>query len=309
MEGGSQRGLLWGLLIAVVVLAVGLAGCSGEEAVTVPNVVGMEEIEARDALSDADLELGGVERLAVEADAPEIGTVLSQAPSAGSEIDSGSEVSLVVAEGPEETTDGDEGEAPPAASGGGSGTETKPTAKPTEVIQEAESWRHLSSGSAKGTVGVLGDPFTTNSTALQLTATVRETVDLSGFFWLDLRDVQSGETAARFSVYATSHHEDTSVDHLDVPMSRYQVWIETSPGCEWSYRLEEFRLEGRTLPLPHPRTRCTVAHRALSARVLGVWLQTDHPPPFRIPLPTLQTALVSAQRVYDPSWGWLRARQ
>ena len=60
-----------------IVLATALAGCSGQETVTVPDLVGMEEAAASDALTDANLELGDVERLAVAAGAPESGTVLS----------------------------------------------------------------------------------------------------------------------------------------------------------------------------------------------------------------------------------------
>ena len=239
MEGGSQRGLLWGLLIAVVVLAVGLAGCSGEEAVTVPDLVGMEEIEARDALSDADLELGDVERLAVEADAPEIGTVLSQAPSAGIEVDSGSEVSLIVAGDPDEATDEDE--APPAATGGGSGTgtETKPTAQATPT-PEPKQWYRVRFGDGTGTAGYVGTPIATQSARLRLVAGLNSAS--AGFFYLQLRNPATGEVATQFGFQAEpdGRHTVRSEDRR-LPISEYRIWVQASPDMVWSFELKEYR--------------------------------------------------------------------
>ena len=233
---GSQRGLLWGLLLAVLVLAAVVAGCSGEEAVTVPNVVGMEEIEARDALSDADLELGDVERLAVEADAPEIGTVLSQAPSAGIEVDSGSEVSLIVAGDPDEATDEDE--APPAATGGGSGTgtEVKPTDEPSPEAKK-EQRSNTRSGMGKGTVGYVGSTLVTQSTRLSLF--VRLTSESGGFFYLQLRDAGSGETATQFGFEAKAGRSLDYSEERQVPMSTYRIWVQASPDCSWHFSLAE----------------------------------------------------------------------
>jgi serine/threonine-protein kinase len=124
--------LLWGLTVAVVVLATTLASCSGEESVTVPDVVGMEEAEAKEALTGAELELGEVTYEAVAASSEEANTVLSQDPSAGTEVDAGTKVALVVAQEPEETPAKEGTETPGTPSpggsspGSGSGVELKP---------------------------------------------------------------------------------------------------------------------------------------------------------------------------------------
>ena len=241
-EGRSHRGLLWGLLIAVLMLAVSVAACSSEEAVTVPDLIGMEEIEARDALSDADLELGDVERLAVEADAPEIGTVLSQVPSAGSEIDSGSEVALVVAGDPkEEATDEDEAAPPPpagAGGGSGTGTEAKPTDEPSPEAKKKQ-WINVRSGNGKGTVGYVGGPFVTQSTRLRLV--VHLSSESGGFVYLQLRDAGSGETATQFGFEAKSGGKTSMYsEERQLPVSKYKIWVQGSPDCVWGFSLLEF---------------------------------------------------------------------
>jgi len=68
---------------------------SGKKQVTVPDVVGMSEEEARAALRDADLKVGSVTEQ--EADDAEPGEVLRQFPEADREVDEGTAVDLVVA--------------------------------------------------------------------------------------------------------------------------------------------------------------------------------------------------------------------
>ena len=128
----SRRALLWGVIIAVVVLATTMAACSDEERVTVPDVVGMEEAEAKEALTSAELELGEVTYEQVAATSEDMNKVLSQDPAAGTEVDAGTKVALVVAQGPEETPAGEgtgtPGTPSPGGTGGGSGSgvELKP---------------------------------------------------------------------------------------------------------------------------------------------------------------------------------------
>jgi len=81
--------------------SVTLVLSSGPEEVTVPNVVGQDVDEARDQLEAAGLR---AEVRREEADDEEPGTVLRQDPGPGEEVASGSEVTLVVAEEPEEVT-------------------------------------------------------------------------------------------------------------------------------------------------------------------------------------------------------------
>jgi hypothetical protein len=102
---GSHRGLLWSLITVVAVLAAAVAGCSGDEAVTVPDLVGVEVADAEEALSAAELELGDVDYELVAASSKRLDTVLSQAPSPGTEVDVGAAVALVVAKGPGETAE------------------------------------------------------------------------------------------------------------------------------------------------------------------------------------------------------------
>ena len=86
--------------MVVAVLAAAVAGCSGDEAVTVPDLVGVEVADAEEALSAAELELGDVDYELVAASSKRLDTVLSQAPSPGTEVDVGAAVALVVAKGP-----------------------------------------------------------------------------------------------------------------------------------------------------------------------------------------------------------------
>lgn len=70
---------------------------SGKEQVQVPQLTGLGSVdEARLALSDAKLQLGSVKQQ--DSDQPE-GTVLSQDPAAGTNVDAGSRVSIAVSNG------------------------------------------------------------------------------------------------------------------------------------------------------------------------------------------------------------------
>ena len=95
----SKTGL-WVAVIAVVLLAVvagiWLAGRGGSaETVTVPEVVGLTQPEAEQALSDAGLEIGTVTES--PSTTATVGDVMAQDPAEGDEVDQGSEVDLVVA--------------------------------------------------------------------------------------------------------------------------------------------------------------------------------------------------------------------
>ncbi len=247
---GTRRGLLWALLIAVVVLAASAAACSGEEAVTVPDLVGLEETEARDALSDADLAIGDVERLAVENDATEIGTVLSQAPSPGSEVDSGSQVSLVVASEPEEASEEDGNETPPAGSGsesgsgGGAGAEPEPAAEPEPEPGPAEAhaaprwWRVVShSGSGNYT----SPAVSTTSARLQLAVNVTS-ISGNGFVF----GVGSGELdSSHWRDCPGTPAEAAYTWEIPVPSGAvgkaHRVAVFCRSNDEWSYELREWR--------------------------------------------------------------------
>jgi tetratricopeptide (TPR) repeat protein len=80
---------------------------AGPTLVTVPNVVGMSESQARDALESADLK-PRVERTDVPFGSPQVDVVVEQDPPAGDETDSGSTVTieLGVASAPATTTPG-----------------------------------------------------------------------------------------------------------------------------------------------------------------------------------------------------------
>ncbi len=95
------------LITAVVAAAVMMMGCppytpEPTATVTVPDVVGLTESAARDALSDADLYVG----LLTEQSSATIPwrTVISQDPAAGESVAELSSVALVVSKGPEPVT-------------------------------------------------------------------------------------------------------------------------------------------------------------------------------------------------------------
>ena len=74
----------------------------GREQVEVPNVEGETEIDAADILEDAGLKLGEV--TTEPSDEVEAGLVISQSEEAGSEVDEGSKVDIVVSSGEEAAT-------------------------------------------------------------------------------------------------------------------------------------------------------------------------------------------------------------
>lgn len=115
---GSRKGLLWGVIIAVVVLAsAGVATLllwPNGERVSVPDLVGMQQAEAKDALAEVGLDLGDIDRVTVDAATTVPDTVVSQLPLAGTEVNSGAEVALVVAADSSGTSD-DEAGAPSAS--------------------------------------------------------------------------------------------------------------------------------------------------------------------------------------------------
>jgi eukaryotic-like serine/threonine-protein kinase len=75
---------------------------NGPPKVGVPDVTGQSEAEAKASLRAAGLEAGAVTKR--EAAGSEAGTVVSQSPAAGSSVNGGQQVSLVVAQAPRETT-------------------------------------------------------------------------------------------------------------------------------------------------------------------------------------------------------------
>jgi serine/threonine-protein kinase len=83
-------------IVAVVLGAIWLSGMVGDEGVTVPDVTGMALEDAHQALTAAGLQVGALTPDATATSTPQ-GTVLSQAPAAGEEVDEGSAVDLVVA--------------------------------------------------------------------------------------------------------------------------------------------------------------------------------------------------------------------
>ncbi len=73
---------------------------TGEETVEVPTLVGQTRTEANLTLTQADLRLGGVDE--EFSDRPE-GTVIRSNPAAGTTVDTGSQVDIVLSRGPEPT--------------------------------------------------------------------------------------------------------------------------------------------------------------------------------------------------------------
>ena len=120
------------MIVAIVVVAAALAGCSEEERATVPDVVGLEEAEAEDAVTDAGLALGEIEHLPVDDASVEAGEVAAQAPRAGTEVETGAEVALVVAADSEGASK-EEDDAPVAKSSSGPVPTAKAEPKPAET--------------------------------------------------------------------------------------------------------------------------------------------------------------------------------
>jgi hypothetical protein len=126
----SRRGWPWSLIVVVIAAAAtALAGCGKEERATVPDLVGVQAAEARDAVTNAGLVLGEIEYVRVDAASLVANSVAAQAPSAGGQVTAGSEVALVVAGDGEKARQG--GDAPGATSSAGHAPATKPAPVPT----------------------------------------------------------------------------------------------------------------------------------------------------------------------------------
>ncbi len=91
----ATLGIIGVLAIAGIILAIVLTG--GEtETVQVPDVVGMQQEEASQALEDAGLELGDIEDQYITSRSQEVGVVTAQDPAAGTSQDKGSKVNVTV---------------------------------------------------------------------------------------------------------------------------------------------------------------------------------------------------------------------
>jgi hypothetical protein len=246
-------------MVALAIAAAALAGCS-EERVTVPDLVGLSQEEAEDALTDAALKLGEVEHELVAGSSERLGTVLSQLPSAGTEVDAESQVALVVVEAAEETSD-EETETPPAANGGStaddgssdddSAVDEGSTSDDDPAVDEGATdgiihhpgarvayyWHTLAEASGSGDYGPRS-PFTITAARVQLTITVSSTSGSDVGFELF---AESRRTVSFFATTAmpTTHERDLS--HLD---GTYRAGIDAPSSCQWSFALREWRAAG-----------------------------------------------------------------
>ena len=239
---GSSRGLLWGLIVAVIVLAAVVAGCSGEEQVTVPDLVGLEEAEARGVVNGLGLELGEVERETVDASSTRVGTVLSQQPSPGREVDSGTLVELVVAEAPDEETEDDGAETAPSGGsnggsgmGAGSGSGREPEAEP-EPEPEAEEASHTVAA-ASGSSDYTNPAFTTISSQLQLTVVVSSASGDTVRFTVS----RTGGASRVIGVRATPSTRTHTGRPFSMPPGECRVAVDSPADGEWSIKLREWR--------------------------------------------------------------------
>ncbi|WP_185992918.1 Stk1 family PASTA domain-containing Ser/Thr kinase [Streptomyces sp. 130] len=99
--GGPRRGLIAAVLAVLIVLGVGggVWYINSGQFTKVPSLLGQTEKAARERLSDAGLELKGVER--AFSDTVDRGKVISSDPDSGARIRGNGSVSLVVSRGPE----------------------------------------------------------------------------------------------------------------------------------------------------------------------------------------------------------------
>jgi beta-lactam-binding protein with PASTA domain len=111
--------------------AIALTVSSGEGPVTVPDAVGMTEARAEDLLEEAGLESSSSEQ--ESADVP-AGNVISQSPEAGTSVERGSTVELVVSSGPAST----------------------PTTAPGPTLVTVPDVRGMSQGEAEGAIREAG---------------------------------------------------------------------------------------------------------------------------------------------------------
>jgi hypothetical protein len=222
-----------------------VAACSSEERITVPDVVGLTHAEAEDALTTVGLELGDVERVSVDAETAEADTVLSQAPSAGSEVDAGAQVTLVVAEVPEETDEEDAVGTPPAGSGGGAASGGSSGSGSGAGTDTTGVWHTLAK--AAGTGDHIGPDFSfSEETPLELTVTVSSSPPGAEFHFYLLGPMGSHEMHATVTGTATS--ETHAFEPVTVPAGDYGMRIDVpalktapAPSVSWSYTLREWR--------------------------------------------------------------------
>ncbi len=257
---GSNRGLLWGVIIAVVVLAAGGIAAvvvlwPAEERVTVPDLVDMNTDAAQRVLEAAGLELGDVERVTVDAETAEADTVISQAPSAGTEVDAGSQVALIVAEVPDEEASGeDEGETPPTTSSGSgadSGSAAGAGAGTNAGTGAKEAWHIVDTASGKeDNSDYEGALFTLSAaTPLELTVTVSSS-PAGGGVRFTLFDKKSGapihhSTDLDVTMVGTTSSATQVFEPMTMPAGRYQmhvIRVALPPQVlQWSYTLREWR--------------------------------------------------------------------
>ncbi|HOC70695.1 MAG TPA: PASTA domain-containing protein [Candidatus Hydrogenedentes bacterium] len=91
----------WILVFSTLFIAAGVLGCppsGNDDKVTVPNVAGKTQTAAQSAITSAGLEVGTVTEQ-YHATVP-AGNVISQDPAAGTEVDPGTAMNLVVSKGP-----------------------------------------------------------------------------------------------------------------------------------------------------------------------------------------------------------------
>jgi eukaryotic-like serine/threonine-protein kinase len=94
------------LIGGAIAIAVAMSGDDPPPAtaqVTVPTLVGLPEAEARQAITDAGLEVGGVTTRETD-DQAQVGTVLESSPASGAQQDEGTPVDLVVGVAPDAVT-------------------------------------------------------------------------------------------------------------------------------------------------------------------------------------------------------------
>jgi serine/threonine protein kinase len=85
------------LIIAGVVLAIVFTGGGGEEAVTVPNLVGMTEDQARDTLDEAGLKMQK-ESEYITSESQQTGVVVEQDPTQGASLNKGESVTVKISD-------------------------------------------------------------------------------------------------------------------------------------------------------------------------------------------------------------------
>lgn len=87
-----------GLFLGLIACIALFSGCPSEEKVTVPDVVGQTQAQAQATLTAANLDLGTITQ--AFSDTVPAGQVISQNPAAGTQVNSGSDVAVVISRGP-----------------------------------------------------------------------------------------------------------------------------------------------------------------------------------------------------------------